>query len=220
MKLAVIDTETTALSPEHGEIVEVALVEVDTDTSIIRTLLNRLCYPGGIIDLENAWVVRQGHITAQEIRKSPDIWKVSADLLHHLDYLPWTSYNRSFDASFLCRKPWNLPRPTLPCIMEAATQACKIPQNDDYKWPKLSEAHSILLDGTRQGSYNAHRALDDALMAAEVLLVLINDGYFKPVESVKGNCPECGSEAIGTPSKDRKYTYWKCQSCGWGDTQS
>ena len=77
--------------------------------------------------------------------------------------------------------------------MKAATWACKIPSPHDYdildpdspiyKWPKLSEAHSILLDGTRQGSYNAHRALDDALMAAEVFLVLLNDEYIKLVES-------------------------------------
>ncbi len=37
---------------------------------------------------------------------------------------------------------------------------------------------------------------------------------------IKGTCPECGEVTDGERSKDNLYTYWKCQSCGWGDTQS
>lgn len=194
MKLAVIDTETTSLYPRDGDIVEVALVEVDTKTSIIRKVYDRVCHPGGLrADIEQAWVVQQGHIPINEIMDAKPKALIAYGLRHHLDKLPWTSYNRAFDGSFLCRKPWNLPQPSLPCIMHAATWACKISATHDfdimddeaqiYKWPKLSEAHSMLLNGTRQGSYNAHRALDDAMMAAEVLLVLIRIGHFKLVES-------------------------------------
>ena len=38
--------------------------------------------------------------------------------------------------------------------------------------------------------------------------------------SLRGTCPECGAEVKGERSKDNLYTYWKCHSCGWGDTQS
>lgn len=185
MKLAVIDTETTSLYPHDGEIVEVALVEVDTKASIIKKKYNMVCHPGGLkTDIEQSWVVRQGHILIEEIMQAKPKSLVAYGLRHHLDDLLWTSYNKNFDGKFLCRKPWNLPLPSLPCIMEAATWACKIPGTlDGYKWPKLSEAHSMLLKGTSQGSYNAHRALDDALMAAEVLLILIREGHFKLVES-------------------------------------
>ena len=39
-------------------------------------------------------------------------------------------------------------------------------------------------------------------------------------QTLKGKCPECGERSIGERSPDKLYTYWKCESCGWGDTQS
>ena len=47
---------------------------------------------------------------------------------------------------------------------------------------------------------------------------LLSDG--RCPRSLTGSCPDCGEEAKGTRSDDGLYTYWKCQSCNWGDTQS
>lgn len=51
------------------------------------------------------------------------------------------------------------------CTMRAATDHCKIPHGDGYKWPKLSEAYEILLGKKLE---NAHDAMADARACRDV----------------------------------------------------
>ena len=190
MKIAVIDTETTDLSPHIGHIVEVAMVTVDTETAEIKRIYNMLVHPNLDKDaIERSWIVRNGHIDIDLILKARVPHLVAHGLRHHLGDLPWTSYNNDFDKGFLCQKPWNLPEPSLPCIMKQATWACKIPSLHDYdpmdedaqiyKWPKLVQAHHILVEKPELPFAEPHRAMGDAWMAAEVLIELIKNGYYE-----------------------------------------
>jgi len=181
MKLAVIDTETTELTPTLGKIVEVALVTVDTETGEIRRMFNMLAHPRlSRAEVERTWIVQSGHISLDEIIKARHNAVVAFGLRHHLGKLPWTSYNVQFDYSFLKKSPWRLPPPGQDCIMARATHACEIPtpgplgDEGAYKWPKLSEAYEILVGG----EFNGHRAMDDAIAAAKVMLALIKKGNY------------------------------------------
>lgn len=196
MKIGVIDTETTHLDNTMGNVVEVALVEVDTDTKTIKSLFNSLASPGGMgsthgIRLEDSWICQNGIIKPEEIRRAPHEAVVATGLKFFLDNKPWTTYNLSFDQPFLTRFPYKLPRSTLPCIMLSATEACKIPSNRDdvlFKWPSLDEAYEILCNSRRM---KGHRALDDALDAAAVLLHLIEMGFYQlPTEIIIENAKE------------------------------
>lgn len=59
------------------------------------------------------------------------------------------------------------------CTMQATTNICKIPKpggGAGYKWPKLDEAYSILIDSA--GFENAHRAKYDMLASREIFYSL------------------------------------------------
>ena len=95
-----------------------------------------------------------------------------AYFLHEARGVTLHSFNVSFDADFLARPPWLLPRRRWDeCIMAAAMvemgAAGALPrfERGRFKWPKLSEAvafYRVRVDGA------PHRALGDARAAAAI----------------------------------------------------
>ena len=63
----------------------------------------------------------------------------------------------------------------LNCIMMIATPVCGIEGYfNEYKWPRLEEAYTMLCNGNPANIEDqTHRAMDDTLMASHVLLSLI-----------------------------------------------
>lgn len=166
------------------------MVTVDTDSYKIIRNYNMLVRPN--VDkeaIQDSWIVSSGHIDIDLIVKARPTHIIASELRETLGILPWTSYNTDFDSDFLCKEPWGIPRPSMPCIMKKATWACKIPSLHDYdpmddeaqiyKWPKLIEAHNILVDNPELPFGQPHRAMVDAWMAAEVLIELIKKGYYE-----------------------------------------
>ena len=80
------------------------------------------------------------------------------------------AHNMSFDekiigAEFLRENiSSQLFQTTRLCTMEAATNYCKLPGNYGYKWPTLSELHSILFE---EDYKDAHDALEDVKVCAK-----------------------------------------------------
>ncbi len=95
--LAVLDTETTGLSPETGDrVIEVAVVWFDGGEVTQRwsTLLN----PGAAL---HADVVRITGITDEDLRGQPRFQDIAPDLLKCLRDRTLVAYNAAFDRNFL-----------------------------------------------------------------------------------------------------------------------
>lgn len=176
MIILVLDTETTDLNPERGQIVEVAAVRVDFEALTVKPVFESLCNPGlSLEELRRTWICTTGGLNPGAVLAAPSSGVVAvrlADLFRYEDYPRWTSYNVHFDAAFLVKVPWVINHPRLPCLMLAAAPVCKIPSafdDDGWKWPSLEEAYRILL---HRETPCAHRALMDATRAGEISLAL------------------------------------------------
>ncbi len=99
MRFAVVDVETTGLSPRRHRILQVAVVVVDADgqvldrwSSYVRPRWGRLSRLGP----------RHIHgITHRDLRDAPGIDAVLAELAGHLDGAVLTAHNLPFDIAFL-----------------------------------------------------------------------------------------------------------------------
>jgi DNA polymerase-3 subunit epsilon len=99
MRFAVVDVETTGLSPRRHRILQVAVVVVDADgqvldrwSSYVRPRWGRLSRLGP----------RHIHgITHRDLRDAPGIDAVLVELAGHLDGAVLTAHNLPFDIAFL-----------------------------------------------------------------------------------------------------------------------
>lgn len=99
MRFAVVDVETTGLSPRRHRILQVAVVVVDADgqvldrwSSYVRPRWGRLSRLGP----------RHVHgITHRQLRGAPSIDAVLVELAAHLDGAVLTAHNLPFDIAFL-----------------------------------------------------------------------------------------------------------------------
>ncbi len=175
MEIVVIDIETTGFSPRLDNIVEIGAVIVNTQTLRYEPLFDSLCNPGeSHKKLKQTWICKNGYLTPEEILNAPTIENVAVDFNKVLGARSWTSFNLEFEYRFLSQPPWAIRNVQGHCLMRAMTPVCKIPQTNKYKWPKLTEAyHEIGGSGSEK-----HRALDDTIKGAEILIHLLkNDLY-------------------------------------------
>ena len=167
MRIAVLDIETTARSPQVGTIVEVGLCMLDLDTGFISKLLDTVVREADFETkfeaqlLEKCWVFQNSDLTVNTVRNAPK-WE---DLVPKLERIflkfPVTAYNKAFDLGFLRNRRVNVPQ-ELPCPMIAATPVLKIPgMYDDYKYPSVEESWRFLFPD-KNNYIEAHRAYDDA----------------------------------------------------------
>ena len=161
--VAVIDFETTGLSPDHG----------DRATEIAAVLLK----DGNVVDryqsLMNAgvrvpaFITELTGITDAMVRKAPPAADVMRDVSDFVGDYPLVAHNASFDNRFwdaelkrVCRKR----RQEFACSMLVARRV--LPQAPNHKL-------GVLVDFTKlpvTGRY--HRALADAEMAASLLVYM------------------------------------------------
>lgn len=187
MIIHVIDIETTGLKGfPHDHVVSIGITEVDTERQSIREIYDEIVghdiFKWGEKQ-KRAWIFENTDLKLEDIRSGKDIQTVVDEVQLLLTNKKVTSYNTAFDLDrFLYLKPWYLSdviKERKPCIMLSAKDYCKLPSKngyDDYKYPKLVEAFAML---DCKMSLGGHRALADALMASQVLLRLIEEGYYK-----------------------------------------
>lgn len=156
-RYAVVDVETTGFSPANDRVVEVACVCVDGDRIVDRwaTLVD----PG--IPIPPRTTAIHG-ITDAMVRGAPAIERALAQLRRHSATRTFVAHYAGFDLAFL--RPLLTPRAI--CTMRLARAL--FPEAPNHKNQTLRAVLEI--DRLLDEKVGAHRALDDALVTAHVLM--------------------------------------------------
>lgn len=191
----VLDIETTGLNGyEKGDkVLSVGIVRLDLKAMNLYPVFYTAIYQ----DLDEkdceCWLFKNGHMDPEEATNSPFGEVCAAEIIADIiedEFV--TTYNTAFDLdAFL--DPWmdkvaSVAKLYLraPCIMKACTQVPEIPRTmheDGTEWPSLSASYNILCQqriAQRRTPLHQHNALDDAIMAGEVLMELIRRGLYDP----------------------------------------
>ncbi|MGI6631486.1 MAG: exonuclease domain-containing protein [Bacillota bacterium] len=152
------DLETTGLSPDDDEILEVAMVRFESGKPVERwsTLLN----PGRKVPLK---VLRLTHIDESDLRESPVFSEVREHIEKFRRNLPLVGHNSSFDSAFLSRKIDGFPGVPVYDTLELSRIA--VPGFMTYKLTDLARAMGVPLNA-------AHRAYDDAEVSGVIFAIL------------------------------------------------
>jgi DNA polymerase-3 subunit epsilon len=164
--LAVIDFETTGLSPAMGDrATEVAVVIVDNGKIVDRyqSLMNTGVHIPPFIESLTG-------ISNAMIRKAPPAAEVMSTLAEFVGTVPFVAHNASFDSKFLDAE-WSRiklqRRQEFACSMLLARRI--YPASPDHKLGTLV-SHLMLPSAARH-----HRALADAEMTAHLWLKMVSD---------------------------------------------
>lgn len=192
--IAVIDFETTGLSPDYGDrATEVAIVLVERGRVVDRfqSLMNAgVRIPSFITQLTG--------ISNAMVAAAPDAARVMTDASRFVGNAPLVAHNASFDRKFwvgeLARLGLPAPQP-FACTMLVSRRL--YPQAPNHKLGSLVDYHRL----PRAGA--AHRALADAEMAAELLGQIQRDlrtrhGVANPNHALLMALQRCARSAIST----------------------
>lgn len=142
------DLETTGLSPETDEILEVAMVRFAGGEPCERW--SSLVNPGKPVPLKT---LRLTHIDPVELLGSPAIGDLLGRIQEFRGSLPLVGHNSGFDAAFLSRKVQDFPGVPIYDTLELGRIA--VPGLKSYKLADLARELGVT-------SAEAHRAYDDA----------------------------------------------------------
>ena len=197
--IAVIDFETTGLSPAMGDrATEVAIVLVENGSVVDRfqSLMNAgvhiPAFITGLTGISNAMVAT-----------APDADKVMLDASRFVGNAPMVAHNASFDRKFwqaeLARAGAAAEQP-FACTMLVSRRL--YPEASGHKLGVLVDYHRLPRAG------RAHRALADAEMAASLLGQIQHDlrarhGVGKPDHALLMNLQRCAKPAV--PALMAKY---------------
>ena len=167
--VAVIDFETTGLSPGMGDrATEIAVVLVEGDRVVDR--FQSLMNAGVRI---SAFIEAYTGISNAMIATAPPADTVMADAARFVGNVPMVAHNASFDQRFWCAE---LARAGVAAAAAAQPFACTMllsrrlyPQARSFKLGSLAAFHALPPSG------RAHRALADAEMAAALLERICRD---------------------------------------------
>jgi DNA polymerase-3 subunit epsilon len=184
----VIDTETTGLDGYPRDVVvDIAVCKVDPRKGTVDEIYSSVV--GHDVsrwndERKNAWIFQNTDLSLDMVASAPPAEKVASDIRKILSGKNVTTFNTGFDLDkFLYHEPWSLKGKIIPsrCIMLASKNVCRLPGlYEEYKWPKLEEAYSIIVDGDPAGinGEQTHRALSDAVMASHILIALCRNGRY------------------------------------------
>jgi len=189
MRVLVVDTETTGLNGcRSGDLVlDVAVVRADTHTGEVEPVYSQVVgydVSSWNARMRDSWVFHNSDLTVEEVGEGRPLAAVAREVRGILDHSIATSYNVAFDFSkFLDWEPWSVrpvmaPDPML--CAHALVDGDYLFDDGSTSWPKLSKAYSVLCPGDPGGIGGAqrHRANEDAVMAAHVLLALVERGEY------------------------------------------
>ena len=158
--IAVIDFETTGISPDHGDrATEVAIVMVEAGRVVDR--FQSLMNAGVRIP---AFITQLTGISNAMVAAAPEVARVMAEASRFVGDAPLVAHNASFDRKFwvgeLARLGLPAPQP-FACTLLVSRRL--YPRAPNHKLGSLVDYHRLPRTGT------AHRALADAEMAAALL---------------------------------------------------
>jgi DNA polymerase-3 subunit epsilon len=158
--VAVIDFETTGLSPTMGDrATEIAVVLVEGDQVVDR--FQSLMYAGVRI---SAFIEAYTGISNEMIATAPKAENVMADASRFVNGRPMVAHNASFDRRFWMAEMERADRPgSEPFACTLLLSRRLYPEAPNYKLGSLASFHALPSSG------KAHRAMADAETAAYLL---------------------------------------------------
>ncbi|HET7736889.1 MAG TPA: exonuclease domain-containing protein [Nocardioidaceae bacterium] len=168
-RFAVVDIETTGLSPNTNRILSIAVVSTDPDGRVLDEW-SSLVNPQGPVGATHVH-----GITENEVADAPVFHDVIADLTRRLAGAALVAHNATFDLSFLRaeyeRAGWSLPPVPHLCTMEASL--LHLPQLDRRRLADCCWAIGTPLTGH-------HSALGDARATAVLLAAFMHPSWGTP----------------------------------------
>ena len=179
MKFAVVDLETTGGKPADGRITEIGVVLMD-DTCVVDTF-QMLVDPGMPIQ---PFVQRLTGITDEMVQGRPQFSNVAETMRELLQDRIFVAHNVQFDSRFMIAEMKRC------CIKFDPPRLCTVKLSRRF-FPGLpSYSLHNLTQSLELPEFNHHRALADAMAAAEILkLVYEKIGPEKLLKEVK-NMPK------------------------------
>lgn len=176
-KVAILDIETTGLNALKHSIVEIGIVELNLDTCKTKVLFDSLVKEALFGEQDrNAWIFKYSDMKFEDVNNAPLLSGFIQELQEIFKKYKTTAFNKSFDFGFLKARGIEF-HDELPCIMQTATNILKIPSScGDYKYPKVQEAWDHYYPDKTY--IEKHRALDDAVHEALILLKMYQHGQF------------------------------------------
>ena len=191
--IAVIDFETTGLSPAHGaRATEVAIVLLQDGQVVDR--FDSLMQSGAWIP---AFITQLTGITNAMVASAPEAASVMQDAARFVGDAPMVAHNAAFDRKFwqaeLARADLPAPQP-FACTVLLSRRLH--PQAPNHRLGGLMDFHGLPRAGT------AHRALADAEMAAALLAHQQRElrqrwGITEPHHALLMALQRCTKSAIG-----------------------
>lgn len=189
---AVIDFETTGISPDQGDrATEVAIVVMEGDRVVDRfqSLMNAgVRIPSFITQLTG--------ISNAMVAAAPDAAEVMAEASRFVGSTPLVAHNAAFDRKFWAAELGRLGLPApQPFACTLLVSRRLYPQAPNYKLGSLVDYHRLPRTGA------AHRALADAEMAAALLDRILHDlrtryGVAKPDHALLMALQRTGKAAV------------------------
>ncbi|AEG43664.1 DNA polymerase-3 subunit epsilon [Isoptericola variabilis J7] len=182
---AVIDVETTGLSPRHDRVLEVAVVRLDTRGSVLDEWTTRF-NPEGPVGATHIHGIRES-----DVKDAPVFREVATEVRGRLAGLAVAAHNARFDLAFVRaefeRAGWELPWLPSFCTLEASHHY--LPHLDRRRLTDCCHAAGVRL-------HHAHSALGDARAAAGLLAGYLTGLRGVPVHRDLTRLPD---EALAVP---------------------
>lgn len=175
MKFAVVDLETTGGTPEDGRITEIGIVLMD-DQEVVGTF-QTLLDPGMPIQ---PFVQNLTGITEAMVQGQPQFSAVAEKVSEMLKDRIFVAHNVQFDCKFMRAEMRRC------CIKMDPPRLCTVKLSRKF-FPGLpSYSLHNLIKSLELPDFHHHRALDDAMAAAEILkLTLQKAGSDKVKKEIK-----------------------------------
>lgn len=191
MKILIFDTETSGLPaqgqydnfmhPQTPRLVELAYVVYDITTEEITHKKEVIVKPDGFMISPEASKIH-GITHNRAMKEGHPLMDVLGKFIDHVQTCQVVvAHNLKFDMLVMrgeiYRNKFNFPCMPIHsyCTMQHTTDLCKLPgKYSKYKFPKLEEACSMLLDY----SFEAHHALNDVIACLKLFL------YLKPSQEI------------------------------------
>lgn len=159
---AVIDVETTGLSPNRDRIIELAIVRLDATGAVVDETVGRFDPQGPV------GATHIHGITQADVAGKPLFADVAATVVAGITGLPVIAHNAKFDLAFLRAEltvaGWDAPWVASYCTLEASY--AYLPEMDRRRLVDCCWATGVTLD-------NAHSALGDARATAGLVRAYI-----------------------------------------------
>lgn len=180
----IIDTETSNFynaslnldNPNQGRVIQLAAILLDENLKEVSSL-RTLIYPTTFVISPGAQAVHG--ITKEQCESYGIPIEVALETLRCMFECceVVVAHNFRFDSQMLTSEGFKFMNKRSVCTMTETTELCKIPNKNGRsgnKWPKLTEALSILLDIRLD---NAHDALADCRGCSLLYKYLIDNGH-------------------------------------------